>query len=83
MRPVGELEHRENLLDFVSWATGGSTGERTGCSAGERTGSSTGENAKEADDPKSTIKSDHSVKVENPGETGSQEEKQVCAYRLR
>ena len=70
MRPVGEVEHRENLLDFVSWATGVSTGE----------------NAKDADDPKSgpakdasTMKSNQSMKVENSGETGSQEEKQVYA----
>ena len=78
MRPVGEVEHRENLLDFVSWATGGSTGERTGVS--------TGEGSKDADDPKSgqakdasTMKSNQSGEEENSGETGTKEEKQVCA----
>ena len=92
MRPVGEVEHRENLLDFVSWATGG-------CNA-EGTEGSTGEGAEESansirnsscgdrDGPRSgqakdvsTMKSNQSGKVEHPGETGSKEDKQVCGSR--
>jgi len=88
VRPVGEVEHRENLLDFVSWATGG-------CNA-EGTEGSTGEGAEESansirnsscgdrDGPRSgqakdvsTMKSNQSGKVEHPGETGSKEDKQV------
>ena len=36
VRPVGEVQHRENLLDFVNWATGGSTTETTTGSTAER-----------------------------------------------
>ena len=45
MRPVGEVEHRENLLDFVNWATGTSTAETTRGSTAETTRGSTAERA--------------------------------------
>ena len=38
VRPVGEAEHRENLLDFVNWATRSSNDEATGGSAAEKSG---------------------------------------------
>ena len=41
MRPDGAVEHRENLLDFVNWATGTSTAETTGGSTAERAMKST------------------------------------------
>ena len=89
------MEHRENLLDFVSWATGGSSSEETGGSPAERTGGSIGEDSEDntrhltcgnSDDPESGQNKDahamelnQSGKVENAGETGSKEEHQVCA----
>jgi len=93
VRPVGEVEHRENLLDFVSWATRGFTTERTGGFNAERTGGSTdeesGDNTRHSTCESlvdsssgqvkdvSTMKPDESEKVEDPGETDSKKEKQV------
>ena len=67
MRPVGEVEHRENLLDFVNWATGAtsakgtmgctvetkedSAAETDGCSIAERTRGSTSSCRKQDSSP--------------------------------
>jgi len=85
VKPVGEVEHRENLLDFVSWATGGSPAERTEGSIGEESEDNTRHSTRGTrDDPEGgqnkdvgSMKSNQSGEVENPGETGRKEEKQV------
>merc|ERR1712126_473383 len=46
VRPVGEAEHRENLLDFVNWATGASSAQATGVSTAETNVISTAERAR-------------------------------------
>ena len=63
VRPVGEAEHRENLLDFVNWATRSSNDEATGGLAAEKSGT--------------IMKSNHSTEAENSVETESLDKKHV------
>ena len=91
MRPVGEVEHRENLLEFVNWATRGSTAETSKSStsgeiteiADNRTSSSRsldGSQSGQAEDI-STMESNQTSlggEAETSGESESKDKKQVC-----
>ena len=84
------MEHRENLLDFVNWATGGSTTETTSSTAEkirETADNSTsscssldGSQSGQAKDISSMELNQTSFggEVESSGETESIEKKQVC-----
>merc|ERR1719264_131022 len=78
VRPVGEVEHRENLLDFVNWATGGSTAERAmkSTSSCESPSSSKSGQAKDT----SSMESNQTLlggELGSSGETESQAKTQV------
>jgi len=86
VRPVGEVEHRENLLDFVNWATGGSTAQTTRGSTAERAMKSTSScespsssKSGQAKDT-SSMESNQTIlggELGSSGETESQEKTQV------
>ena len=93
VRPVGEVEHRENLLDFVNWATGTSSAQATGDSTAETNGSSTAERARGSNSSCRSPDGSESGKdiinmesnqitlggeVGNSGETERQDEREVC-----
>ena len=78
MRPVGEVEHRENLLDFVNWATGVSTAERaresaSPCRNQDASGSRQANNIGSVQSSQNTLGGE----VKSFGETESQEKTQV------
>lgn len=86
VRPVGEVEHRENLLDFVNWATGGSTAQTPRGSTAERAMKSTSScespsssKSGQAKDT-SSMESNQTIlggELGSSGETESQEKAQV------
>jgi len=78
VRPVGEVEHRENLLDFVNWATGVSTAERaresaSPCRNQDASGSRQANNIGSVQSSQNTLGGE----VKSSGETESQEKTQV------
>ena len=86
MRPVGEVEHRENLLDFVNWATRGSSAQTPRGSTAERAMKSTSScespscsKSGQAKDT-SSMESNQTIlggELGSSGETESQEKTQV------